>query len=75
MKKTAIAAAEYARAAAPAWQRALALLDGDLRRRGAAERTRRAYGVGLRPVRALGDRRRARARAVDAARCAATPPA
>ena len=29
----------------PAWQRALALFDADLRRRGAAERTRRAYGA------------------------------
>ncbi|HEV2752260.1 MAG TPA: tyrosine recombinase, partial [Solirubrobacteraceae bacterium] len=27
------------------WEAALALLDGDLRRRGAAERTRRAYGI------------------------------
>jgi integrase/recombinase XerC/integrase/recombinase XerD len=36
-------------ASAPAlsgpWERALALLDADLRRRGAAERTRRAYGI------------------------------
>ena len=31
----------------PAWARALALFDGDLRRRGAAEKTRRAYGVDL----------------------------
>jgi integrase/recombinase XerC/integrase/recombinase XerD len=30
---------------AAAWARALALLDADLRRRGAAERTRRAYGI------------------------------
>ena len=32
---------------APSWQRALALYDADLRRRGAAERTRRAYGSDL----------------------------
>jgi site-specific recombinase XerD len=29
----------------PAWREALALFDADLRRRGAAEKTRRAYGV------------------------------
>jgi site-specific recombinase XerD len=29
----------------PAWVRALALLDQDLRRRGAADKTRRAYGI------------------------------
>jgi site-specific recombinase XerD len=34
-------------APSPAWQRALALYDADLRRRGAAERTRRAYGSDL----------------------------
>jgi site-specific recombinase XerD len=34
-------------ATSPAWQRALALFDADLRRRGAAERTRRAYGSDL----------------------------
>ena len=31
----------------PSWTEALALLDSDLRRRGAAEKTRRAYGVDL----------------------------
>src|SRR3954465_5546435 len=31
----------------PAWRAALALFDRDLRRRGAAERTRRAYGADL----------------------------
>lgn len=31
----------------PAWREALSLLDKDLRRRGAAERTRRAYGIDL----------------------------
>ena len=31
----------------PAWAAALALFDADLRRRGAAERTRRAYGVDI----------------------------
>src|SRR3954464_988439 len=31
----------------PAWREALSLFDRDLRRRGAAERTRRAYGVDL----------------------------
>jgi integrase/recombinase XerC/integrase/recombinase XerD len=31
----------------PAWREALTLFDRDLRRRGAAERTRRAYGVDL----------------------------
>src|SRR3954454_19303162 len=29
----------------PEWSRALTLLDSDLRRRGAAEKTRRAYGI------------------------------
>src|SRR5919199_5965425 len=29
----------------PAWRSALALFDADLRRRGAAEKTRRAYGI------------------------------
>ena len=32
---------------APAWSQALALFDADLRRRGMAEKTRRAYGVDL----------------------------
>src|SRR3954454_21562470 len=31
----------------PAWREALSLFDRDLRRRGAAERTRRAYGADL----------------------------
>src|SRR3954449_5264484 len=31
----------------PAWREALSLFDRDLRRRGAAERTRRAYGIDL----------------------------
>jgi integrase/recombinase XerC/integrase/recombinase XerD len=31
----------------PAWREALALFDADLRRRGAAEKTRRAYGLDL----------------------------
>src|SRR3954454_3177952 len=31
----------------PAWQEALRLFDADLRRRGMAEKTRRAYGVDL----------------------------
>src|SRR3712207_1602443 len=31
----------------PAWREALVLFDRDLRRRGASERTRRAYGVDL----------------------------
>ncbi len=34
-------------ALAPAWREALSLFDKDLRRRGAAERTRRAYGIDL----------------------------
>jgi integrase/recombinase XerC/integrase/recombinase XerD len=33
--------------ASPAWRAALALFDADLRRRGAAEKTRRAYGFDL----------------------------
>lgn len=43
MKNTAIAGEDTERPIAPAWSRAIALLDSDLRRRGAAERTRRAY--------------------------------
>src|SRR3954452_18693214 len=31
----------------PAWREALALFDADLRRRGAAEKTRRAYAIDL----------------------------
>ena len=34
----------------PVWQEAIALLEGDLRRRDAAERTRRAYAVDLRQL-------------------------
>jgi integrase/recombinase XerC/integrase/recombinase XerD len=34
-------------APSPAWQAALAAFDDDLRRRGAAEKTRRAYGIDL----------------------------
>ncbi len=49
MKKTPTAPEATPRAGAPdiapTWAKALRLLDGDLRRRGAAERTRRAYGV------------------------------
>ena len=49
--------------------------DADLRRRGAAEKTRRAYGDRPRPVRALGDRAGRRAgRRRRRGRCAATPP-
>lgn len=43
MKNTAIAGEDTERQVAPAWSRALTLLESDLRRRGAAERTRRAY--------------------------------
>ena len=45
MKKTAIAAEDTRADVTPSWQRALALLDADLTRRRAAERTRRAYGL------------------------------
>jgi len=46
MKKTATAAQPSdASVQDEAWRRALALLDQDLRRRGAAEKTRHAYGV------------------------------
>jgi integrase/recombinase XerC/integrase/recombinase XerD len=43
MKNSAIAGEDTKRPIAPAWSHALALLESDLRRRGAAERTRRAY--------------------------------
>src|SRR4029453_925475 len=33
--------------ASPAWREAMALFDADLRRRGMAEKTRRAYGLDL----------------------------
>jgi integrase/recombinase XerC/integrase/recombinase XerD len=45
MKKTAIAAEDTRAELPPSWQHALALLDADLMRRRAAERTRRAYGI------------------------------
>src|SRR5687768_2849119 len=44
MKKTAMESAEGSSAA---WADALRLFDADLRRRGAAEKTRRAYAVDL----------------------------
>ena len=60
MKKTAIARRGYGRRAAPDdWRDALRLLDADLRRRGAAEKTRRAYGIDAAAVRRLGDARTA----------------
>lgn len=43
MKNTAIAGEDRELQVTPAWSRAIGLLDSDLRRRGAAERTRRAY--------------------------------
>jgi len=43
MKKIAIAGEDTERPIAAAWSRALGLLESDLRRRGAAERTRHAY--------------------------------
>ncbi len=48
MKKSAIAAEDREPAITPAWSQALSLLDADLLRRGAAERTRRAYATDLR---------------------------
>ena len=45
MKKTAIAGEDTDGELPPSWQHALALLDADLMRRRAAERTRRAYGI------------------------------
>ena len=52
----------------------MTLFDADLRRRGTAERTRRAYGAGPRPVRAAGARRRRSSRRRSPrGRCAATP--
>src|SRR3954471_97187 len=47
MKKT---ATEPKPSCAPAWRAGLALFDADLRRRGAAEKTRRAYGFDLADV-------------------------
>jgi site-specific recombinase XerD len=46
MKKSPTALEDRAQAAEP-WREALALFDADLRRRGMAEKTRRAYGVDL----------------------------
>jgi site-specific recombinase XerD len=46
MKKRPIAVEDRPQPSAP-WARALALFDADLRRRGMAEKTRRAYGVDL----------------------------
>ncbi|HEV2768847.1 MAG TPA: tyrosine recombinase XerC [Solirubrobacteraceae bacterium] len=48
------------------WQAALVLLDGDLRRRGAAERTRRAYGIDAAQFAAWAQGRGLAADAVDA---------
>ena len=48
MKKSAIAAEDREPAISPAWSQALELLDADLLRRGAADRTRRAYATDLR---------------------------
>ncbi|CAB4939492.1 unannotated protein [freshwater metagenome] len=45
MKKTAMVGEDTDSAIAPSWRSALVLLDDDLRRRGAAQRTRRAYGA------------------------------
>ncbi len=47
MKNVAIAPQDTPPPIAPAWSDALRLLDADLRRRGAAEKTRRAYGTDL----------------------------
>jgi integrase/recombinase XerC/integrase/recombinase XerD len=47
MKNCAIAAEHSPAGSAADWEDALALLDADLRRRGAAERTRRAYATDL----------------------------
>src|SRR4051794_1300581 len=49
----------------PAWRAALALFDRDLRRRGAAERTRRAYGADLGQLAAWAGVRSIRPEAVD----------
>lgn len=45
MKNSAIAAEDREPAVTPAWSQALSLLDADLLRRGAADRTRRAYAT------------------------------
>jgi site-specific recombinase XerD len=54
MKKT---ATEPKPSCAPAWRAGLALFDADLRRRGAAEKTRRAYGFDLADVAAWASER------------------
>ncbi len=47
MKNMATADEQHSHPLRPAWREALTLFDADLRRRGAAERTRRAYGIDL----------------------------
>ena len=47
MKKTAIAPQDTVAGPSEAWSAALRLVDDDLRRRSAAEKTRRAYGIDL----------------------------
>jgi integrase/recombinase XerC/integrase/recombinase XerD len=47
MKKSPITAEDRPPERTPAWRDALALLDADLRRRGAADRTRRAYAIDI----------------------------
>ncbi len=47
MKNNAMATDNTSDACSAAWRSALALFDGDLQRRGAAEKTRRAYGFDL----------------------------
>src|SRR3954454_5661048 len=49
----------------PAWREALSLFDRDLRRRGAAERTRRAYGADLGQLAAWGGQPGIAARGID----------
>src|SRR4051794_25418559 len=49
----------------PAWREALTLFDRDLRRRGAAERTRRAYGADLGQLAAWAGERGIAPEAVD----------
>src|SRR3954470_5727769 len=49
----------------PAWREALSLFDRDLRRRGAAERTRRAYGADLGQLAAWAGARRIAPQDVD----------
>jgi site-specific recombinase XerD len=47
MKKSPTTAEDRPPERTPAWRDALALFDGDLRRRGAADRTRRAYAIDI----------------------------